>query len=86
MANTRSAKKMVRKIERRTLINRMRRSMVRTSVKKAEALIESGDKDNAKIALVAAERQLMRGAQKGAFNKKTASRKISRLYKKLINA
>jgi small subunit ribosomal protein S20 len=86
MANTKSAKKMVRKIEKRTLINRMRRSMVRTSVKKAEALIESGDKDDAKIALVAAERQLMRGAQKGAFNKKTASRKISRLNKKLINA
>ena len=56
MANTKSAKKMVRKIERRTQINRMRRSMVRTSVKKAEALIETGDKDNAKIALVAAER------------------------------
>ncbi len=86
MANTKSAKKMVRKIERRTLINRMRRSTVRTSVKKAEALIESGDKDNARVALVAAERQLMRGAQKGAFNKKMASRKISRLNKKLVNA
>ena len=56
MANTKSAKKMVRKIERRTLINKMRRSMVRTSVKKAEALIESGDKENARVALVAAER------------------------------
>ena len=44
MANTKSAKKMVRKIEKRTIVNRMRRSMVRTSVKKAELLIDAGDK------------------------------------------
>ena len=86
MANTKSAKKMVRKIEKRTSVNRMRRSMVRTSVKKAEILIDAGDKDNAKEALIAAEKQLMRGAQKEAFNKKMASRKISRLTKKLINS
>ncbi len=86
MANTKSAKKMVRKIERRTLINKMRRSMVRTFVKKAEASIEAGDKKHAKQALIDAESQIMRGAQKGAFNKKTASRKISRLTKKLINS
>jgi len=55
MANTKSAKKMVRKIEKRTSVNRMRRSMVRTSVKKAEILIDAGDKDNAKEALIAAE-------------------------------
>ena len=86
MANTKSAKKMVSKIEKRTIVNRMRRSMVRTSVKKAEVLIDAGDKENAKEALVNAEKQLMRGAQKGAFNKKMASRKISRLTKKLINS
>ena len=79
------SKKMVRKIERRTLINKMRRSMVRTFVKK-QASIEAGDKQNAKVALLNAEKQLMRGAQKGAFNKKMASRKISRLTKKLINS
>ena len=77
---------MVRKIERRTLINKMRRSSVRTFVKKAEASIEAGDKKNAKEALLNAEKQLMRGAQKGSFNKKMASRKISRLTKKLINS
>tara|TARA_Y100000590_G_scaffold452259_1_gene595062 strand:- start:46164 stop:46424 length:261 start_codon:yes stop_codon:yes gene_type:complete len=86
MANTKSAKKMVRKIEKRTSVNRMRRSMVRTSIKKAETLIESGDKENAKNALLTAEKQLMRGAQKGAFSKKMASRKVSRLTKKLINS
>jgi small subunit ribosomal protein S20 len=64
LANTKSAKKMVRKIERRTLINKMRRSSVRTFVKKAEASIEAGDKKNAKEALLNAEKQLMRGAQK----------------------
>ena len=60
--------------------------MVRTFVKKAEASIEAGDKKSAKEAIINAESQIMRGAQKGAFNKKMASRKISRLTKKLINS
>ena len=51
MANTRSAKKMVRKIARRTEVNKARRSRVRTFVRKVEEAIEAGDKSAAQEAL-----------------------------------
>ena len=93
MANHKSAKKMIRKIEKRTAVNKNRRSIVKTAVKKAE--IGLGVRENvtsipltleeAKKTVVEAERQLMRAAQKGAINKKAASRKVSRLAQKLKN-
>ncbi len=79
MANTRSAKKMVRKIERRTAVNKARRSRVRTFVRKVEEAIQSGDQDAARSALRAVEPELMRSSQKGLMHKNTASRKVSRL-------
>ena len=79
MANTPSAKKAVRKIARRTAINRSRRSQMRTYVRKVEEALSSGDAGAAQAALSAAEPLVMRAAQKGIVHKNTASRKISRL-------
>ncbi len=79
MANTKSAKKMVRKIARRTEVNKSRKSRVRTYVRKVEEAVASGDKKAAVTALRAAEPELMRGVQKGVMHKNTASRKVSRL-------
>lgn len=79
MANTKSAKKAVRQITRRTAVNRQRRSQMRTYVRKVEEAILSGDQTSAKTALAAAEPMLMRAAQKGIVHKNTASRKVSRL-------
>jgi len=79
MANTQSAKKMVRKIARRTAINKARRSRVRTFVKKVELAIAAGDQGAAKTALVKAESELMRAVGKGVVHKNTSSRKVSRL-------
>ena len=79
MANTVSAKKMTRKIAKRTEINRSRRSRMRTFIKKVEEAIASGNRDAAVQALRAAEPELMRAAQKGVVHKNTASRKVSRL-------
>ncbi|HVY91079.1 MAG TPA: 30S ribosomal protein S20 [Hyphomonadaceae bacterium] len=79
MANTKSAKKMVRKIARRTEVNKGRRSRVRTYVRKVEEAIASGDKKAATTALKAAEPEIMRGVQKGIVHKNTGSRKVSRL-------
>jgi small subunit ribosomal protein S20 len=79
MANTTSAKKAVRKIERRTAVNRARRSQMRTFVRKVEEAIASGDATAAAQALHAAEPLIMRAAQKGIVHKNTASRKVSRL-------
>jgi small subunit ribosomal protein S20 len=79
MANTRSAEKMVRKIERRTAVNKARRSRVRTFVRKVEEAIASGNKAAAQEALKAAQPEIMRAVTKGVAHKNTASRKVSRL-------
>jgi len=79
MANLSSSKKATRQIERRTAVNKNRRSRMRTFVKRVETAIEGGDKEAAVAALRDAQPQLMKNAQKGLLHKKTASRKISRL-------
>jgi small subunit ribosomal protein S20 len=83
MANTRSAKKMTRKIAKRTTINRSRRSRMRTFVRKVEEAIASGDQSAATEALRAAEPEIMRAAQKGIVHKNMASRKVSRLASRI---
>jgi small subunit ribosomal protein S20 len=83
MANTSSAKKATRKIARRTEVNKNRRSRVRTYVRKVEEAIASGDKTAAEAAFVAAQPELMRAATKGVMHKNTASRKVSRLAKRV---
>jgi small subunit ribosomal protein S20 len=79
MANTKSAKKAVRVTERRTAMNKDRRSRIRTFIRRVEEAIAAGDKAVAESALRAAQPEIMRGAQKGVMHKANASRKISRL-------
>lgn len=79
MANTRSAKKAVRKIDRRTAVNKNRRTRIRGFIRRVEEAIASGDKTAANTALQAAQPELMRAATKGVMHKNTVSRKISRL-------
>lgn len=79
MANTPQAKKRARQNEKRFLINKARRSRIRTFLRNVEEAIESGVKDDAVAALKAAQPELMRGVTKGVFHKNTASRKMSRL-------
>jgi small subunit ribosomal protein S20 len=83
MANTRSAKKAIRQIERRTKVNGARRSRVRTFVRKVEEAIASGDVSAAMQALRAAQPEIVRGANAGVLHRNTASRKISRLAKRI---
>jgi small subunit ribosomal protein S20 len=83
MANTASAKKAVRKIERRAAVNRSRRSQMRTSLRKVEEALASGDQKAASEALASAAPLVMRAAQKGIVHKNTASRKVSRLTKRV---
>src|SRR5262245_56504664 len=79
MANTSSARKATRQIARRTLVNKARRSRLRTAVVKIEEAIATGDRGRAQAALADAEPVIMRAAQKGIIQKNAASRKVSRL-------
>lgn len=83
MANTPQAKKRIRRNESRAAINGARMSRIRTFLKKVEGAIASGDKDTAKAALSAAQPELARGVARGVLHKNTASRKMSRLSKRV---
>ena len=85
MANTSSAKKATRKIAARTEVNKSRVSRIRTFVRKVEEAISSGDKAAAEAALKAALPELFRGAAKGVLHANTASRKVSRLAKRVAS-
>jgi len=79
MANSPQSEKRARQNERRFAINKMRRSRIRTFLRKVEEAIATGDSAVAAAALRAAQPELMRGVTKGIFHKNTASRKMSRL-------
>ncbi len=83
MANTTSARKATRKIARRTEINKSRRSVLRNSVRKVEEAIASGDRNAALAAFKEVEPVIMRAAQRSVVHKNSASRKVSRLSKRI---
>ncbi len=83
MANTPQAKKRIRRNDRRAVVNGARVSRIRTFVKKVESALDSGVKDQALTAMRLAEPELMRGVSKGVLHKNTASRKVSRLTKRI---
>ena len=68
MANSPQAKKRARQIERRTIVNKNRRSRIRSFLKKVEDAIVAGDKKAASAALIAAQPEIMRGVTKGIFH------------------
>jgi small subunit ribosomal protein S20 len=79
MAQHKSAKKRARQAERRTIVNRARRSRIRSAVKKVESAIAGGDKPKAKTALRGAQPELDRAVGKGVLKRDTVARKMSRL-------
>ena len=83
MANTSSAKKCVRKMARKTEINKARRTVVRTKLRKVEDAIAAGDQAAAQTALKAAEPAIMSAVSKGVYHKNTGARKVSRLSKRV---
>jgi small subunit ribosomal protein S20 len=83
MANSPQAKKRARQNERRAEVNKARRSRIRTFLRKVEEAIATGDQSVAADALRSAQPELMRGVTKGILHKNTASRKMSRLSKRV---
>ena len=79
MANHPSAEKRIRRNARNAVINGARRTRARSSIRKVEDAIASGDQQAAQAALKAAQPELHRGVRKGVLHKNTVSRKISRL-------
>jgi small subunit ribosomal protein S20 len=83
MANTPQAKKRIRRNDKRAEINGSRMSRIRSFVKKVETALAEGDKQAAQSALQAAQPELARGVARGVIHRNTASRKMSRLHKRV---
>ena len=83
MANTPQAKKRIRRNARREEINHARISRIRTYVKAVESALASGNKADAADALRKAQPEMARGVARGVIHKNTASRKFSRLAKRV---
>ncbi len=83
MPNTKSAIRRVRRVKKQTQVNRIRKSKYKNAVKQMEILIKSNDKAKAKKYFSKFQSILMQVAKSGVINKNTASRKISRISKRI---
>jgi len=83
MANTPQAKKRIRRNDKRAEINHSRVSRIRTTIKAVETALASGKKADAAEALKLAQPELFRGVARGVIHKNTASRRFSRLAKRV---
>ena len=83
MPNTKSAIRRVRRVKKQTQINRIRKSKYKNAIKQMDLLLKSKDKEKAKKFFQKFQSILMQVAKSGVVNKKTASRKISRVSKKI---
>jgi small subunit ribosomal protein S20 len=85
MANTPQAKKRIRRNSNRAEINHSRVSRIRTFIKQVESALASGKKAEAAEALKKMQPEMARGVARGVIHKNTASRKISRLSKRVAS-
>ena len=83
LANIKSAKKRIRTTEKRTAINKSRKSEIKTYIRKFDTAIENGNIDEARELLKIIDRKLKRAALKNVIHRNAASRKVSILTKRL---
>ena len=85
MPNTKSAIRRVKRAKLQTSVNKIRKSKYKSAVKQMSIHLESGKINEAKKFLPKFHSQLMKVVKTGVVSKKTASRKISRVTKKINN-
>ena len=83
MPNIKSAKKRVKVIEKKTLINQMHKTALKTAIKKFETAVEKKDTANAKTYFNDAVKKLVQGVNQGVIHKNNAARTKSQLALKL---
>ena len=83
MPNTKSTIRRTKRTQAQALVNRIRKSKYRSAIKKMSIYLDAGKMKEAKSFLPKFNSQLMKIAKTGVVSKKTASRKISRITKKI---
>ena len=85
MPNTKSSIQRVKRTRSQALLNRIRKSKYKSAIKQMSTYLESGKMSEAKSFLPKFHSQLMKIAKTGVIDKKTASRKISRITHRINN-
>ena len=85
MPNTKSAIRRVRRVKKQTQVNRVRKSKYKNAIKQMELLLKAKEIDKAKKYFSKFQSILMQVAKSGIINKNTASRKISRISKRIYS-
>ena len=85
MPNTKSAIRRTKRAQLQASVNRIRRGKYKSAIKEMTAYLAAGNTEKAKSFLPKFHSQLMKIAKTGVINKKTASRKISRVVKRINN-
>ena len=83
MANTKSAKKAFKQSEKRRIINKSRKSMVKTAINACLISLKENNSEKALSLFRKAQAQIQRAAGKGCMHKNTVARKVSKLAKKI---
>ena len=86
MPNTKSAVRRTKRTQLQTSVNKIRKSKYKSAIKEMSAYLVAGDIKKAKSFLPKYHSQLMKIAKTGIVSKRTASRKISRVTKKINNS
>tara|TARA_B100000886_G_scaffold240729_1_gene168857 strand:+ start:6453 stop:6713 length:261 start_codon:yes stop_codon:yes gene_type:complete len=84
MPNTKSAIRRVRRVKKQTQVNRIRKSKYKNAIKEMDTFLNNKEKDKAKKYFSKFQSILMQVAKTGIINKNTASRKISKISKKIF--
>lgn len=83
LANIKSAQKRIDIIKKKTLLNKSKKSEIKTYIKKFEAAIDAEDMDTAQAMFNVLEKKLGRAANKNILHKNATARKVSSMQKKL---
>ena len=83
MANIKSAKKRIKVIEKRTALNRARKSQIKTAIRKFEEAVAAGNREEAVARFQYAQKRISQVASKGTIHKNAAARKVAKLAQKL---
>ena len=85
MPNTKSAKRKVKKVAKQALINKFWKRRYKLAIKKMETILKKNNKKEIQSYYSKFQSELMKAAKNGVIKKKSASRKISRISKKIKN-
>lgn len=86
MANLKSSKKDVRRIEKKTAVNKSVRTSLKTYVKRVRQAVESGDAEAIQAAVNLAAKNIDKASQRGIIHKNQAARRKSRVMQAVQKA